>query len=230
MILDGNRRYALRSGLTDRSEGHRHGARKVSEVVRWCDEVSIPVVTLWALSTDNLERDPDELNKLFGEVGDRLAILSNGETTGSTRRKVRAVGRLELLPEDLRHKIEEAQRRTSSHGPHMLNLAIAYGGRDEILDAVRRMLRARGAEGASAADIAEDLSAEDLQHHLYAPNIPEPDLIIRTSGELRLGGFLMWQSVHSELYFCDVPWPAFRKIDFLRAIRSFQQRDRRYGR
>ena len=230
MILDGNRRFALQSGLPDVTDGHRYGADKVSEVVRWCDELSIPVVTLWALSTDNLERDSDELGKIFDVVRDRLDILSEDLANGSSKRLVRAVGRLELLPDDLRRQIEEAERKTASLGPFRLNVAVAYGGRDEILDAVRRMLLARGSSGESAIDIAGGLSKDDLQPYLYAPDEPEPELIIRTSGEVRLGGFLLWQSVYSELYFCEAPWPAFRKIDFLRAIRSFQERQRRYGR
>ncbi len=230
MILDGNRRFARSSGLAEVTDGHRYGAGKVSEVVQWCDELSIPVVTLWALSTDNLRRNPDELSKILDIFGDRFEILCRDLANGPGKRQVRIVGRMDLLPDNLRQQIEEAERRTASCGPHRLNIAVAYGGRDEILDAVKRMLRVRGAAGESATGVAERLSKEDLQPYLYAPDMPEPDLIIRTSGELRLGGFLMWQSVYSELYFCDAPWPAFRKIDFLRAIRSFQARQRRYGR
>ena len=134
-----------------------------------------------------------------------------------------------MLPEDLQRRIRRAEELTDKSGPHLLNVAVAYGGRDEVLDAFRRMLRAKSASGESALEIAEKLRNEDLQTYLYAPDMPEPDLIIRTSGEVRLSGFLLWQSVYSELYFCDAPWPAFRNIDFLRAIRSFQQRQRRYG-
>jgi short-chain Z-isoprenyl diphosphate synthase len=140
------------------------------------------------------------------------------------------VGRLEMLPSELRDQIEAAERQSANLGPNILNVAMAYGGRDEILDAFKRLLRIRGGKGESAAEIAESLSDDDLEPFMYAPDVPEPDLIIRTSGEVRLSGFLLWQSVHSELYFCDVPWPAFRKIDFLRAIRSFQARQRRFGR
>ena len=230
MILDGNRRFAHDSGLLDLADGHRYGAEKVSEFVRWCDELSVPVVTLWALSTDNLNRHPDELRKLFEVVRDRLKVLSRDQTNGSVGRRMRVLGRLELVPDDLRSQIEDAERETAGAGPHLLNVAVAYSGRDEILDAVSRMLRAKGSTGQSAVELADRLSKEDLQHYLYAPDVPEPDLIIRTSGEVRLGGFLLWQSIYSELYFCDAPWPAFRKIDFLRAIRSFQARERRYGR
>lgn len=229
IILDGNRRFARQERLPEVTDGHEHGAQKVSEVVRWCDDLSVPVVTLWGLSIDNLKREPEELERIFEIVGQRLAVLERelGENGGS--RRVRVVGRRELLPDDLRGRIDEVERKTASRGPRLLNIAVAYGGRDEILDAFKRMLRTRESAGESATDIAERLSAEDLYPHLYSPDVPEPDLIIRTSGEVRLGGLLLWQSVHSELYFCDVPWPAFRRIDFLRAVRSFQSRKRRYG-
>ena len=230
MIMDGNRRFAVNSGLSDVTEGHQYGAEKASDVVRWCDELSIPVVTLWTLSTDNLKRSPDEVRGLFKVVRDRLEILWREHANGSTRRRIRVVGRLQLLPEELRHEAEEAEYHTASCGPNLLNLAVAYDGRDEIVDAVARLLRARSAKGESATEIADGLSAQDFQSYLYAPDVPEPDLIIRTSGEARLSGFLLWQSIYSELYFCDAPWPAFREIDFLRAIRSFQQRQRRFGR
>jgi short-chain Z-isoprenyl diphosphate synthase len=159
-----------------------------------------------------------------------MESLGREAARGLVRRRIRAVGRLEVLSDRLRHQIEEAERATSSFGPHVLNVAVAYGGRDEILDAVKRLLRDRGASNESAEEISDGLSSEDLQPYMYAPDMPEPDLIIRTSGEVRLSGFLLWQSVYSELYFCDVPWPAFRKIDFLRAIRSYQARQRRHGR
>jgi short-chain Z-isoprenyl diphosphate synthase len=230
MILDGNRRFALRSKLIDPTEGHRYGAQKVREVVNWCDELGIPVVTLWGLSTENLKRSPEELDKLFQIMTQGLEDFGQAQRQGESHRRIRAVGCLELLPEDLRLSIEEVERISADSGPLLLNIAIAYGGRDEILDAFRRMLRSRGAAGEDVTQIAEHLSIEDLQPYLYAPDVPEPDLIIRTSGEVRLSGFLLWQSVHSELYFCDALWPAFRKIDFLRAIRNFQGRQRRFGR
>ena len=229
IILDGNRRFARQERLPEVTDGHEHGAQKVSEVVRWCDDISVPVVTLWGLSIDNLKREPEELERIFEIVGQRLAVLERELAKNGGSRRVRVVGRRELLPDDLRGRIEEVERKTASQGPRLLNIAVAYGGRDEILDAVKRMLRTRGSAGESSRDIAEQLSAEDLYPHLYSPDVPEPDLIIRTSGEVRLGGLLLWQSVHSELYFCDVPWPAFRRIDFLRAVRSFQSRKRRYG-
>lgn len=230
MILDGNRRFARRVGLPDLTDGHRYGAQKVREVIQWCNELEIPVVTLWGLSTDNLKRPREELDKICQIVGDELATFCQDQSTFTLQRRIRAVGRSELLPEKLRAQIEEVERATASKGPWLLNVAVAYGGRDEILDAFKSMLHARGAAGESISAIVENLSIDDLQQYLYAPDAPQPDLIIRTSGEVRLSGFLLWQSVYSELYFCDALWPAFRKIDFLRAIRSFQARPRRFGR
>ncbi len=228
MILDGNRRFARMQGLGDVAEGHRIGADKASEVIQWCDELQIPVVTLWGLSTDNLKRTPEELEKLFTLVGAKLDQWLDPESN-PTKRQVNVIGRADSLSEDLRDKIKRVEEMTASAGPWQLNIAIGYGGRDEILDALRRLLLARNENGASLLEVADGLSVEEVRQHLYAPHVPEPDLIIRTSGEARLSGFLLWQSVHSELYFCDAFWPAFRKIDFLRALRSYQGRQRRYG-
>ncbi|MSP78520.1 MAG: di-trans,poly-cis-decaprenylcistransferase [Dehalococcoidia bacterium] len=230
MILDGNRRFARQFGFLDVSEGHRFGGQKVTEVIEWCDELNISVVTLWALSTDNLERPPEELKKIYDIVSDRLEAFSNESTNKLHRRRIRVLGRTELLPTELQAQIKKAEETTATWGPRHLNIALAYGGRDEILDGLRRMLRARAASGESAQSIADSLCVDDLQNYLYTTDIPEPELIIRTSGEVRLSGFLLWQSVYSELYFCDALWPMFRKLDFLRAIRSFQARKRRFGR
>ena len=228
MILDGNRRFARLQGLSDVAEGHRIGADKAGEVIQWCDELQIPVVTLWGLSTDNLKRTPEELEKLFTLVGAKLDQWLDPESN-PTKRQVNVIGRADGISEDLRDKIKRVEEMTASAGPWQLNIAIGYGGRDEILDALRRLLLTRNESGASLLEVADGLSVEEVRQHLYAPHVPEPDLIIRTSGEARLSGFLLWQSVYSELYFCDAFWPAFRKIDFLRALRSYQGRQRRYG-
>ena len=172
----------------------------------------------------------DELSKLFEVVRGRLEILGREQVNGSEMRRVRVLGRLDFLPTALRRQADEVETQTQSGGPHLLNILVAYGGRDEVLDAVKRMLRSRGTAGESAGEIAQRLTEQELQSYLHAPDVPNPDHITRTSGGVRLSGFLIWQSIHSELYFCDAPWPAFRKIDFLRAIRSFQARQRRYGR
>ena len=229
MILDGNRRFARLQGLSDVAEGHRIGADKADEVIQWCDELRIPVVTLWGLSTDNLKRTPEELEKVFALVGAKLDQWLVDPANNPTKRQVNVIGRADNLSEDLRDKIKRVEEMTASAGPWQLNIAMGYGGRDEILDALRRLLLTRNEDGASLLEVADGLSVEEVRQHLYAPHVPEPDLIIRTSGEARLSGFLLWQSVYSELYFCDAFWPAFRKIDFLRALRSYQGRQRRYG-
>jgi len=231
LILDGNRRFARQLGLRDVTEGHRYGAEKVKQLVQWCDELEIPVVTLWGLSTDNLkQRAPEEVEKICQTVGEGLATFCRNHTTATNHRRIKAVGQLQLLPEALRCQIAEAEHLTASSGPWQLNIAVAYDGRNEIVDAVKEILRVRAAAGVSILEVAEQICIDDLQQYLYTPEVSPPDLIIRTSGEMRLSGFLLWQSVHSELYFCDALWPAFRKIDFLRAIRSFQNRQRRFGR
>ena len=230
LIMDGNRRFARLLGLGDVTEGHRHGAEKVKQLVKWCDELKIPVVTLWGLSTDNLkQRSPEDLEKICQIVCGRLAAFCREQTTATNHRRIKAVGQLQLLPEALRRSLAEAEHLTASSGPWQLNIAVAYDGRDEIVDAVKHLLRARAAAGRSILEVAEQICLDDLQQYLYTPEVRPPDLIIRTSGEMRLSGFLLWQSVHSELYFCDALWPAFRKMDFLRAIRSFQNRQRRFG-
>ena len=229
VILDGNRRYARRMGYAQLTDGHRRGADKVDELVGWCDDLGVPVVTLWALSTDNLNREPEELAAIFGLIEQKVEAFSN-ETERPRRRRVRVVGRRELLPESTRQAIERAEEATAADGPDELLIAIGYGGREEITDAVRRMLADRIRRGDSIEGIVNDLSPDEISRYLYAPDIPDPDLIIRTSGELRLSGFLLWQSAYSEYYFCDVFWPEFRRIDFLRALRSYANRERRRGR
>ncbi len=228
VILDGNRRFALKRGLARLADGHRYGADNADQLVTWCDELRIPVVTLWALSTDNLQRAPEELDAIYGIVEEKVEALAEMQAQSSFPRRVRAVGRRELLPESTRAAIERVEAATAD-APHELIVAIGYGGREEITDAVRRMIAARLVRGDSLEGIASGLDPEEIGRYLYAPDVPDPDLIIRTSGELRLSGFLLWQTAYSEYYFCDVFWPEFRRIDFLRAIRAYAQRERRRG-
>ena len=230
VILDGNRRFAEKSGDVSAGLGHRRGADKVDELVAWCDELDIRVVTLWALSTDNLARDPEELAEIFALVEEKMEEFSRKETRFPMTRRVRAVGRRELLPSSTRAAIERVEEETAGNGPRELIIAVGYGGREEITDAVRRMIAERVKSGASLEGIAAGLEPDEIARYLYAPDVSDPDLIIRTSGELRLSGFLLWQSAYSEYYFCDVYWPEFRKIDLLRAIRSYSRRQRRKGR
>ncbi len=230
VILDGNRRFAKKAGLAVVTDGHRRGADKVEELVGWCDDLEIPAVTLWALSTDNFKRGPDELKAIFALIEEKVAAFSDDSSESPRRRRVRMVGRRELLPQSTQDAIARAEEATANDGPYELLVAIGYGGREEITDAVRRMIADRVRNGDSLEGIASSIEPDEISRYLYAPDIPDPDLIIRTSGELRLSGFLLWQSAYSEYYFCDVFWPEFRRIDFLRAVRSYADRERRRGR
>lgn len=229
VILDGNRRFALTRGLASLADGHKYGADNADQLVTWCDELRIPVVTLWALSTDNLQREPEELDAIYAIVEEKVEALAEMQAKSTFPRRVRAVGRRELLPASTQAAIERVEAATADNAPYELIVAVGYGGREEITDAVRRMIADRIVRGDSLEGIAASLDPEEIGRYLYAPDVPDPDLIIRTSGELRLSGFLLWQSAYSEYYFCDVFWPAFRRIDFLRAIRSYAHRQRRRG-
>jgi short-chain Z-isoprenyl diphosphate synthase len=229
IILDGNRRWARAQGLRDPVEVYRAGADKLDEVLAWCADLGIPAVTLWVFSTENLARAPEEVRGLFSVIESKLDALARDPHIHRRRVRVRAVGKLEVLPDSTLRAVRAAERATADHGGLVLTFALAYGGRQEIADAVRRLITDRVKQGASIEEIIESVSQEEIGRYLYAADLPDPDLIIRTSGEVRLSGFLLWQSAYSEYYFCDVHWPAFRQIDFLRAIRSYQQRDRRFG-
>lgn len=223
VILDGNRRWARSMGIEDVNTGHRRGADKISELLHWCTEAGVEVVTLWLLSTDNLTRPASELDPL-------LEIIENTvEGLAADGWRVRAVGALDLLPDKTARVLKDAGESTSGAGGLIVNVAVGYGGRREIADAVRSLLHEQASLGTSIEELAEVLDVEHIAEHLYTRGQPDPDLVIRTSGEQRLSGFMLWQSAHSEFYFCDVHWPDFRKVDFLRAIRSYAARHRRFG-
>ncbi|MCA1710393.1 MAG: isoprenyl transferase [Actinobacteria bacterium] len=225
VILDGNRRWARASGRRSVSDGHQRGADKIVDLLRWCDEAGVELVTLWLLSTDNLSRPAAELDPLLriieGVVCD-LAAPHNKWT-------LNIVGALDLLPAETARVLKEAAATTAGRPGVEVNVAIGYGGRREIADAVRAMLQSHAAQGATLEEVAEFLDVEHIAEHLYTRGQPDPDLVIRTSGEQRLGGFLLWQSAHSEFYFCEAYWPDFRRVDFLRALRSYAARQRRFG-
>jgi len=229
LILDGNRRYALERGFVDPLEAYALGARKLDDVLLWCDELSIPAVSLWVLSTENFRRDASEVSGILETVEAKLVQLARHPRTHRLGVRVRAVGKLDLLPDSVVAAIREAEEATAANRGMVLTIAVAYGVRQEIIDAMQAMLREKTKQGEDLETIIEGISEETLAQYLYTPDLPDPDLIIRTSGEVRLSGFLLWQSAYSEFYFCDVHWPAFRKTDFLRAVRAFQQRDRRFG-
>jgi short-chain Z-isoprenyl diphosphate synthase len=229
IILDGNRRYALEQGVADPREAYTLGARKLDDVLLWCAELSIPAVTLWVLSTENFQRAPTEVSGILSAVEAKLVQLAGHPRIRRLGVRVRAVGKLDLLPDSMLSAIRVAEEATAAHRGMLLTIAVAYGGRQEIIDAVQALLREKAKQGEDLEAIIDGISEETIARYLYAPDLPDPDLIIRTSGEVRLSGFLLWQSAYSEFYFCDVHWPAFRRIDFLRAVRAFQQRDRRFG-
>jgi short-chain Z-isoprenyl diphosphate synthase len=230
IIMDGNRRWAEREGLRDPGAGHRRGADKILELLEWCAGLGIGEVTLWALSIENLERSPDELAALVDVVAERLAGLAQRNPGSPPPMQVRVIGRRDVLPERLRRAIEAAEAATASSQGPIVTFAVAYSGHDELVDACRAAFRDLLAAGVPPTSIPDRITGESLAAHLYTSGMPDPDLIIRTSGEVRLSGFLPWQSAHSEFYFCDAYWPAFREIDFLRALRTYQMRARRFGR
>jgi short-chain Z-isoprenyl diphosphate synthase len=230
VILDGNRRYAAERGLGDAAVGHAAGARHIDEFLGWCLEFDIPYVTLWLLSTENLARDDAEVATLLTIIEETVRRLGCSKDAQERGLKVTAVGALDLLPEETRRTLKQAEEATVHHDRLRLQVAVGYGGRQEITDALRSLLAERAAQGLSLEQVASELEPADIGDHLYTTGLPDPDLIIRTSGELRLSGFLLWQSAHSEFYFCDAYWPEFRKVDFLRALRDYQRRTRRFGR
>jgi short-chain Z-isoprenyl diphosphate synthase len=230
VLPDGNRRFARQSDMKSVDDGHRAGADTLERLVQWCDDLEIPVVTVWVLSTDNFQRPAEELTGIFSLVEERIGGLADAQARSARPRRIRSVGRRDLVPAATLEAIERVERETAHHTGGELIIAVGYGGREEIVDAVKRMLADRISRGDSLEGIASGLDADEIAGYLYAPDVPDPDLIIRTSGELRLSGFMLWQSAYSEYYFCDVFWPAFRRIDFLRALRSYGQRQRRRGR
>ena len=225
VIIDGNRRWARAIGLEDVSEGHRRGAGKIADFLGWCDEAGVEVVTIFLLSTDNLTRPEPELTPL-------LRIIEGVATdlAGPDRRwQLRPVGALELLPAETVAVLKQAEEDTRERPGASVNLAVGYGGRREIADAVRSLLAEHAERGTTLDELIEVLDAEHIAEHLYTRGQPDPDLVIRTSGEQRLSGFLTWQTAHSEFYFTDVYWPEFRRVDFLRALRDYAARHRRFG-
>lgn len=222
IILDGNRRWARAEGAPA-SRGHQRGALKIIEVLRWCEDWPVKVVTLWMLSIDNLGRQASELAPLQDTIGKTVVELQR-----SGRYRLRVLGDISLIDAKLRDILQAADG-TGPEGAIVVNIAVAYGGRQEIVQAVREHLDEQAHAGKSLAEVAKEITLEDIGEHLYTKGQPDPDLVIRTSGEQRLSGFLLWQSANSEFYFCETYWPSFRHIDFLRALRDYGSRERRLG-
>ncbi|HEY7613561.1 MAG TPA: isoprenyl transferase [Gemmatimonadales bacterium] len=223
VMLDGNRRWAKAVGR-DAAHGHRAGAANISPLLEWCEEAGVEVVTLWLLSTDNLNRSGEELRSLLVIIEEAVADLA-----AQHRWRLNPVGALDLLPADTSRRLKEAADATRDVDGLIVNVAVGYGGRREIADAVRSLLQEHAGRGTSIEELAEILDVEHIAEHLYTKGQPDPDLVIRTSGEQRLGGFLLWQSAQSEFYFCEAYWPDFRRVDFLRALRAYSERNRRFG-
>jgi len=223
VILDGNRRWAKNNLASSRS-GHEAGARKIVELLSWCEEVNVEVVTLWMLSTENLNREKNELNALCEVIAETVEELSR-----QGKWNLVLMGSLDLLPTWFADRLKKSVAKDHKNKKLTVNLAIGYGGRQEISDAVKSMLEKHLSSGESLKDVVSNLNIEEISKYMYTAGQPDPDLVIRTSGEQRLSGFLLWQSAHSEFYFCEAFWPDFRKLDFLRALRSYAARHRRFG-
>ncbi len=226
IILDGHRRYARSERLASYEDSYRAGMAKFEEFLEWAQELDIPAVTGWLLSRENLDRPPAELQPYFEvlvELFDRLPELCDRHDI-----QIRFVGSRDLLPD---HVVAAAKRAEEARptGSRWLTIAIGYGGRQEIVDAARDLVSSLVTDGVAPEDLAERIDAEALAAKMYSPHLPDPDLLIRTSGESRLSGFLLWQSAYTEFVFVDVFWPAFRRVDFLRALRDFSRRERRFG-
>ncbi|MEK7131897.1 MAG: polyprenyl diphosphate synthase [Patescibacteria group bacterium] len=228
VIVDGNRRHAKKLGLPV-TDGHKIGKKTLHSFLDWCDELKIPVVTLWLFSTQNYSRSEEEVKTLMNLILEEVERMVNDSEMKAKEIRVKVIGRKELLSDEVRQGLEKLEMSTASRTGRLIQLAISYGGREEIVDAVKGYLEECERNGVSLTEARAGFSEIELAKNLYNATVLDPDFVIRTSGEIRLSGFLLWQSAYSEFYFLDANWPAFRKIDFLRAIRSFQQRSRRFG-
>jgi len=224
IILDGNRRFAREVGVPT-FVGHALGAEKLEEVLDWCRELGIKHVTVYAFSTENFNRPPAEVEALMDIFAEKLKKMASDERIHKNKIKVRVIGDRTCLPERVVRAIDELEEVTRNYGDFFINIAMSYGGRAELVGAVRKIC-----ESVEKGEIKPDeVDEQVIVKHLYTAGTPDPSLVIRTSGEERLSGFLLWQSAYSELYFCEAYWPAFSKTDFLRAIRTYQSRERRFG-
>lgn len=222
IVMDGNRRWARQAGYDDVRVGHRFGAEHLDQFLGWCDELGIRCVTAWVASADNMRRrDSAEVDYLMQLTETVLA----DHVRRDDRWRLHVAGQLDLLPSSTANALKEAVEETRDRvDAGDLTIAIGYSGRGEVIDAVRGMLDEAAVSGQSLADVAAGLSEDEIRRHLYVPELPDPELVIRTSGELRMSDFLLWQTTRSEIAFCDLYWPAFREIDLLRALRTYGQR------
>jgi len=224
IIMDGNRRYALYEGM-DVRQGHKIGGDKLEEVVGWCHEVGIEGLTVFAFSTDNFKRPKEEVDHLMDLFEKDLNKLAEDKRTHENEVRIRVIGQIEKLPERVVKAAQKVMEATKNYKKHYFNIAIGYGGREEIVEAVKKIAQAVKEGRIKLEDIKKDM----ISSYLYTSDSPDPDLILRTSGEERISNFLLWQLAYSELYFTDIYWPVLKKTDFLEVIRSYQRRQRRYG-
>ena len=225
IMMDGNRRYAMIQGNMSPVDGHKHGRNTLEEFLGWCVDLGIKIVTVYAFSSKNFNRPQKEIRGLMSLFKENFEGMRNNKKIHENEVCVKAVGQLDLLPDDVRKAIKIAEASTASYKRMILNVALGYDGRLEIVDAIKKIsMNVKDGK----VDL-EDINEELVNKNLYTAGLDDPNLIIRTSGEERFSGFLLWQASYSELYFCDSFWPAFRKVDFLRALRSYQQRERRFG-
>ena len=226
IILDGNRRWASNKSLIP-SFGHRHGANKIEDLMDWCIELEAKSITLYAFSTENFLRSPKEVKQIMKLIEEKLRSILENQRIHDNRIRVKAIGRIDMLPKSIQQVIQRVEEATKKYDQRFLNVALAYGGRAEIVDATKKITK----EVLKGKLRTEDINEKIFENYLYTAHMPkqDADLIIRTSGEERLSGFLSWQSAYSELSFVDVNWPDFRLIDLLRAVRTYQRRKRRFG-
>lgn len=225
IIMDGNRRYAEEVLGAEPKEGHKLGRQKLDEVLHWCLELDIHVLTVYAFSTENFNRGQDEVDYLMELLEQSLYEFADDPEVHSHRVSINVIGDVTMLPDGVVKAMEYAKERTSGYKDNFLNMAIAYSGRQDITNAIRRIAK----DVLDGAITVDDIDESMVSNYISTTGLPDPDLVLRTSGEVRISNFLLWQMAYSELYFADVYWPGFRHIDFLRAIRTFQQRKRRFG-
>ncbi len=225
IIMDGNRRFAKELGL-GAGDGHKEGRNKLEELLQWGLETGIKVLTVYAFSSENFSRDDEELTELMKLFEENFYKVGDDERVHKHQIRIKALGMLTMLPSEVQKAIEYAEDKTKNYDKYQLNLAVAYSGREEIIQAIKEI----AGQVKNGQMEPEQITQKTFSQFLYTADLPDPDLILRTSGEVRVSNFLLWQLAYSELYFVDVYWPGFRKIDFLRAIRTYQQRTKRYGR
>jgi len=229
IILDGNRRFAREHALASIVDGHRRGADKIRQVLDWCVEYDTKVITIWIFSLENFGRSDDEVSGLFGLIETKVREMATDPDFHAKKLKVNFIGRTHSLPDSLQQAIQIAEEATQDYDSYTLNVAIAYAGRQEIADSCREHFREKLAQGIPFIDAIDSFSCDDIEANLYTAGQPPPDLLIRTSGEVRLSGFLLWQAAYAEYYFCNCLWPAFSRRDLLLALQSYDKRQRRYG-